>query len=102
LPGADIEICEDIADPIDWVPLLEGMDAVVHLAGVTSRPGISEERFDAVNHRATARLAAAARTIGVPLIFISAPSVQSGATADHELTEVDDPRPFGAHAGRAH
>src|SRR5262245_61530796 len=107
LPDAEIALCDDIADPIDWAPLLDGMDAVVHLAGVTSRPGISEDRFDAVNHRATARLAMAARAAGVPLVFISSLSVQSGATADHELTEVDDPQPVSPYgrsklaAGRA-
>jgi UDP-glucose 4-epimerase len=97
LPGAEISLCRDIADPIDWTPLLEGTDAIVHLAGLTYRPDIPEERFDAVNHRATARLAAAACAAGVPLVFISSLSVQSGSTAEHELTEVDDPRPVNAY-----
>jgi UDP-glucose 4-epimerase len=97
LPGAEIALCDDIADPIEWAPLLEGMDAVVHLAGVTSRPDIPEERFDAVNHRATARLAASAHRIGVPLVFISSLSAQSGLTAEHELTEAEDPRPANAY-----
>jgi UDP-glucose 4-epimerase len=97
LPRVETAFCDDIADPINWAPLLDGVEAVVHLAAVTSLPGIPEDRFDAVNHRATARLAAATRAAGVPLVFISSVSAQSGMAADHELNEVDDPRPSTAY-----
>jgi nucleoside-diphosphate-sugar epimerase len=84
----------DLPD-VDWAPLLAGIDAVVHLAGIAhAGPGIAEERYDHVNHRATAALAYAARAAGVArLVFISSIRAQTGPAADHVVSERDEPRP---------
>lgn len=89
----------DLAGPVDWAPLLAGVDAVVHLAGIAHvAPGIPEDRYDRVNHRATADLARAAQRAGVKhLVFVSSIRAQCGPAADHVLTEADTPRPSDAY-----
>ena len=89
----------DLASPIDWMPLLVSVDAVVHLAGIAHvGSDVPDALYDRVNHLATAELAAAAKRAGVKrFVFISSIRAQSGPTADHVLTEADDPRPTDAY-----
>jgi nucleoside-diphosphate-sugar epimerase len=89
----------DLGADVDWTGLLAGIDAVVHIAGIAhAGPGIPEERYDRVNHRATAALAAAARDAGVSrFVFISSIRAQTGPAADHALCEQDAPRPTDAY-----
>jgi nucleoside-diphosphate-sugar epimerase len=94
-PGVAVARHRDLAEPVDWAPLLAGIDCVVHLAGIAhAGPGIAEERYDLVNHRATQALAKAARAAGVArLVFISSIRAQTGPAADHVVSERDEPRP---------
>jgi UDP-glucose 4-epimerase len=94
-PGVTIVRHGDLAEPIDWPPPLAGIDAVLHLAGIAhAGPGIAEERYDRVNHRATATLAAAARAAGVArFVFVSSIRAQTGPAADHVVSEGDEPKP---------
>ncbi len=89
----------DLGDPVDWTALVSGIDAVVHLAGIAhAGPGIAEERYDRINHRATAALAAAARDAGVTrLLLISSIRAQTGPAADRVVSERDAPRPTDAY-----
>jgi nucleoside-diphosphate-sugar epimerase len=98
-PNVGIVPQGDLAAPIDWVPLVAGCDAIVHLAGIAhTGSGISDDRYDGINHRATAELAKAAeRTRVKRLIFVSSIRAQSGPAADHVLTETDDARPTDAY-----
>src|SRR5438034_10074625 len=44
LPGVDVVAIGDISQPITWEPLLQGVDAVVHLAGIAHvGPGVAAE-----------------------------------------------------------
>jgi UDP-glucose 4-epimerase len=98
--GSAVETVQaDIAASVDWPPLLAGVDAVVHLAGIAhARARIPDERYDAINHRATAALAQAARTAGVQhLVFVSSVRAQSGSAVDHVLSERDAPAPTDAY-----
>jgi UDP-glucose 4-epimerase len=72
-PGVIVVRHGDLAEPVDWAPLLANIDCVVHLAGVAhAGPGIAADRYDRVNHRATGALAGAARTAGIArFVFIS-------------------------------
>jgi nucleoside-diphosphate-sugar epimerase len=101
-PAVAVALHGDLAEPIDWAPLLAGIDAVVHLAGIAhAGPGIAEERYDRVNHLATAALAKAARAAGVArMVFVSSVRAQTGPAADHVVTESDEPRPTDPY-GRA-
>jgi UDP-glucose 4-epimerase len=85
----------DSAPGGDWLPLLAGVDAVVHLAGIAhTGASVSATDYDRVNHHATAGLAAAAAKAGVKrMVFVSTIRAQSGPSADHVLTEHDAPAP---------
>ena len=89
---ADVEIVllPDLAGAIDWTPLVAGMDAVVHLAGIAHvGPEIPDAIYDRVNHLATAALAGAAAKAGVrKFVFMSSTRAQAGAASNEPLTEV--------------
>lgn len=95
-PGADavvrapqVEAVDvgDIAPDTDWRRALEGCRVVVHLAGQTPGPGVTEARYRLVNDAGTARLAAQCVDAGVDvLIFLSS----SFAVADNACAVVID------------
>jgi nucleoside-diphosphate-sugar epimerase len=89
----------DLDAGVDWTGLLAGIDAVVHLAGIAhAGPGVAEERYDRVNHRATAALAVAAHDAGVSrFVFVSSIRAQTGPTAERVVSERDTPRPTDAY-----
>lgn len=97
----DVEVMQhpDLAQPFDWQPLLDGVDKVVHLAGIGRGDGsAAAELFDRINRHATARLAAAAARAGVAhFVFVSSIRAQSGPAADHALTERDAAAPIDAY-----
>jgi len=108
----------DIGPATEWRPLLEGVDAVVHLAArvhvMRDDAADPAAAFDRVNHLATARLAAQAAKAGVRrFVYLSSVKVH-GDASDHPLSASDSPRPndpygrsklaaeqaLAAHAGR--
>jgi UDP-glucose 4-epimerase len=84
---------------VDWSPLLDGVDFVIHLAGIAhTGPGVTDGRYDRLNHQATAALADAARKAGVKrVVFVSTIRAQTGPRADRVLTEEDAPAPTDAY-----
>ena len=97
--GVDVVQHPDLAEAFDWRPLLQGVDQVVHLAGIahTGR-GVDRASYDRVNRQATAQLATAAAQAGVKhLVFVSSIRAQCGPAADHALTERDCPTPTDAY-----
>jgi UDP-glucose 4-epimerase len=98
---ADVTILTglDLGGGGDWRHLLDGVDAVVHLAGIAHvGADIADAAYDVVNHRATAALAAAAARTGVGrFVFVSSIRAQTGPVADHTLSEDDPPRPTDAY-----
>ena len=100
--GVETVATGDYRQPVDWAPLLTGVDSVVHLAGIAHiGPAIDEAAYDRVVHLATAELAAACSKAAVRrLVFMSSVRAQSGPAADGVLTENDAPRPTEAY-GRA-
>jgi nucleoside-diphosphate-sugar epimerase len=88
---------------VDWRPLVAGMDAVVHLAGIAHAGRGAAARYERVNHLATATLAAAARDAGVKrVVFISTIRAQTGPAADHAVTEADATQPTDAYGRSKH
>ena len=85
--------------PADWLPHLKGVDCIVHLAAIAHiGPDVPEAHYDAVNHRALACLAQAARQAGVRrLVFLSSVRAISGPSAPTPLTDVSEPRPTDAY-----
>jgi UDP-glucose 4-epimerase len=99
--AASVEVVQhpDLSEILDWTPVLDGVDQVVHLAGVAhAGRGVAAERYDRINRRATAELAAAAARAGVKhFVFVSSIRAQSGPAADHALTERDAAIPTNAY-----
>jgi UDP-glucose 4-epimerase len=86
----------DLSNPVDWKPLLQDCDAVVHLAGIAHTTA-EENLYDRVNHIATERLAQAAFHRGAHLVFVSSIAAQTGSFSESTLTEDDPPRPDNAY-----
>lgn len=98
--AAGIEVAQhpDLLQSFDWAPLLDGVDQVVHLAGIAHTGGVAPDLYDRVNRQATAELAAAAAGSGVRhFVFVSSVRAQTGPSADHALTERDEPAPTDAY-----
>ena len=98
---ASVEVMQhpDLSQSFDWRPLLDGVDRVIHLAGIahTGR-SVAPELYDRINCGATAQLATAAAEAGVrQFVLISSIRAQSGPAADHALTERDAAVPTDAY-----
>jgi nucleoside-diphosphate-sugar epimerase len=95
-PGVEQTLVPDFTRPVDWDPILRGVELVVHTAGLAHADSseIPIDRFDRINRIATQELASAAARAGVKhFIFISSVRAQIGASARHVLREADEPRP---------
>lgn len=105
LPPAVIQRITGPIESLDedaWLTNLEGIDTVVHLAAIAHiGPGVPEDAYDAVNHRAVARLGQAAAKAGVRrIVFLSSVRAQAGASAPAPFDEATAPAPTDAY-GRA-
>jgi UDP-glucose 4-epimerase len=78
---------------------LEGVDAVIHSAGLAqAMSGIPEDDYRVINTEATIGLARAARRAGARrFIFLSSIRAQCGPTADTVMTEAIEPAPTDAY-----
>lgn len=97
-PGAELAPIGDLGEPVDWGPLLQGVDAVVHGAGIAhAGPGLPDDLYARVNRDATLALAQAAAERVSRFVFLSSIRAQSGPTSTHALTEDDAPEPTDAY-----
>jgi nucleoside-diphosphate-sugar epimerase len=88
----------DLENEVDWAPLLDGVDIVVHLAAIAHRSHAESGDYARANRVATASLAQACRRQGIKrLIFMSSIGAQAGSAADHVVTELDEPWPITAY-----
>jgi nucleoside-diphosphate-sugar epimerase len=96
-------IIPNLKDPIDWSPILRGVDIVIHLAGLVhaDKHRIPFTEFDQINWIATGRLANAAKKARVKrFIYISSVRAQVGPSAAQIVRERDRPMPTD-HYGRS-
>ena len=94
-------ILPDFKDNIDWKPILQGIDIIVHLAGSAhSRiPENAYPEFDQINSVTTQRLTDAANDAGLErFIYISSVRAQTGASAVQVVREQDEPRPTNRYS----
>jgi nucleoside-diphosphate-sugar epimerase len=89
----------DLARPQNMSAALEGVDAVIHSAGLAhAMSGVPEDDYRVLNTEATIRLAHAARRAGAKrFVFLSSIRAQSGPTAETALTERMEPNPTDAY-----
>src|SRR5215470_14518509 len=89
----------DLTQPQNMSAALEGVDAVVHSAGLAhAMSGVPENDYRLINTEATVRLARAARRAGAKrFIFLSSIRAQCGPSADMVLTEAVEPNPTDAY-----
>jgi len=89
----------DLTRPQNMSAALEGVDAVIHSAGLAhGMSGIPEDDYRLLNTEATVRLARAARRAAVKrFVFLSSIRAQCGPAADAVLTEAVEPRPTDAY-----
>src|SRR5580704_19450602 len=85
----------DLARPQNLAAALEGVDAVIHSAGVAhAMSGVPEDDYRVLNTEATIGLARAARRAGARrFVFLSSIRAQTGPTAEEVLTEELESRP---------
>jgi len=94
--AVDARIIPDLKNPVDWAPLLQDVDIVIHAAGLAHGPVADDKfsEFDRVNWIATEELAQAAKSAGAGrLIYISSVRAQIGASSQHIVREADEPQP---------
>jgi dihydroflavonol-4-reductase len=89
----------DVTDPASLAAALEGIDTVVHLAGIVSHLERDRERMMAVNVGGVRSLLAAAREAGVGRV-VHVSSVGSVGTAPDEHHPLDEDSPFPEQARR--
>ena len=89
----------DIARPRNMSAALEGVDAMIHSAGLThGMSGAPEDDYRILNTEATIALARAARRAGTKrFIFLSSIRAQCGPIAEKVVTEADEPQPTDAY-----
>jgi nucleoside-diphosphate-sugar epimerase len=93
----------DVGPDTDWADALNGVSAIVHLAGRAHRMNESPEEasrlHESVNKHGTLNLARQARDAGVRrLVFLSTIKVNGETTRERPFSETDDPRPSGPYA----
>ena len=87
---------------VDWMPHLQDVDALVHLAGVAHYLGphteAAVERFYRINVTATRMLAEQAAAAGVRrFVYLSSIKVNGEVTNGHPFSADDPPRPEGIY-----
>jgi UDP-glucose 4-epimerase len=99
--GVERAAMPDLALGADWPRLLDGVNHVVHLAGIAHAPGaLPDAVYRRINAEAVGELARAARGTVERLVFMSSVRAQAGLSADHAIIETDTPSPTDAY-GRA-
>ncbi|MET4801656.1 NAD-dependent epimerase/dehydratase family protein [Bradyrhizobium sp. LB11.1] len=96
--GSEWAALPDLEREVDWAPLLNGIDIVIHLAAIAHRTHIDSGQYARANRVATAHLLRACAQRGIKrLIFMSSIGAQTGSAADHVVTEKDEPWPITAY-----
>ena len=89
-PSVEQVLINDLSDGVDWTPLLQGIDVVIHLAALAHQnESVKEANYHKINQEATAALARPTAKAGARLIFLSSIAAQSPPSSNLVLTEYD-------------
>jgi UDP-glucose 4-epimerase len=94
--AVEIVIIPDLKNLVDWAPVLQGVDVVIHMAALAHGRVTSDEYsdYDQINRMATQQFARAAKTAGVErFVYISSTRAQAGACSTRVVRETDEPQP---------
>ncbi len=96
--GVRYSFLEQDVRTIDWPSILEGVDAVIHLAALTDAAGTADrpEQVHENNFKSTKIVADACLKAGVPLIFPSSTSVYGSQSelVDETCTDLQPQSPY--------
>ena len=97
--GIETVVTGDLSDAIDSRAALEGVDHIVHLAGLAhAGPGLDEALYDRINTQATQELATAAQAVGVKrFVYLSSIKALTSAFDGPPLRDSDVPAPDDAY-----
>ena len=97
--GAEAIVTGDLSAPVDWRAALEGVDHVVHMAGLAhAGPGLEEALYRRINTEATLELARTAEAAGVRrFVYLSSIKAQTDAFDGPPLREDMQPAPGDAY-----
>lgn len=93
--GVEAVVTGDLSAPVDWRAALEGVDHVVHMAGLAhAGPGLDEALYRRINTEATLDLARAAEGAGVcRFVYLSSIKALTDAFDGPPLREDAQPVP---------
>ena len=92
--SVDVVTVPDFSDPVDWEPILRGMDIVIHRRATPMPTNPTACTANRVNVTTTHELAHAAARAGVKrFLFISSVRAQTGVATAHVVKEQDEPAP---------
>jgi UDP-glucose 4-epimerase len=93
--AATSAVIGDIVRPQNMAAALEGVDAIIHSAGIAhAMSGAPADDYRVLNTEATVNLARAAHRAGVRrFVFLSSIRAQTGPCADNILTDEDQAKP---------
>lgn len=89
----------DLRYPRNLAAALEGVDTIIHSAGVAhAASGMPEDDYRSINTAATVALARAGERAGIArFVFLSSIRAQCGPVADTVMTEAVEPAPTDAY-----
>lgn len=94
--SVEVVIVPDFKKPVDWSSIVDGVDIVVHLAGLAHADSHHSARsvYDQVNWLTTLDLARAAQNVGLKhFVYISSIRAQVGPSSPKLVHEDDEPHP---------
>ena len=90
-------IIPDFKGFVNWTSILQGVDIVIHLAGL-AHAYANDADYDQINSMATRKLVQAAKSGEVDrFVFFSSVRAQTGTTAERLVSEQDEPLPTNAY-----
>jgi UDP-glucose 4-epimerase len=107
-PGVEWIELPDLAGEVDWPPLLDGIDVVVHLAAIAHRSHIDSGQYTRANRLATASLVQACAqhgVAGVPFtilrpVIVYGPGAKANIAMMMKIATLPVPLPFGSFKNR--
>lgn len=84
---------------VNWHHIVNGIDVVIHLAGITQSDGYAADHIHRINVDVTIELAQACVQASVKrFIYLSSIKVNGEMTLDHPFTHLDQPNPSDQYA----